>query len=96
MEELLLRFQHIGEEIFDSLDENSLEKCNKVCRAWKNFISNPNRKFIWIQAIKAHEENVTIKGYHNIHLKCYINGPKPQWSKLRIQDLKELSKGLIP
>ena len=53
MEDVLLRFPQIGEEIFDSLDEESLENCKKVCRIWKNFIEDPNQKFKWIQAIKS-------------------------------------------
>ena len=53
-----------------------------------------NRKFIWIQTIKAYEQNVIIRGYNNFHLKRYINGLKPKWSKLRIQDLKEFVKRL--
>ena len=54
MEEVLLRFPKIGEEIFDSIDEESLENSKKVCRFWKNFIEDPNQKLIWIQAIKLH------------------------------------------
>ena len=78
MEEVLLGFQHIGEEIFDSLDEKSLENCKKVCKAWTNFIGDSNQKFIWIQTIKAYEQNVIIRGYNNFHLKRYINGLKPK------------------
>ena len=46
---------------------------------------------MWIQTIKAHEENVKIRGCGDIasHLKNHISGPKPKWSKLTIQDLRE-------
>ena len=86
MEEVLSRFQHIGEEIFESLDEESLEICKNVCRTWKNFIADPNRKFMWIQIIRTHEENAILDIGP---LKNFISGPKPKWSKLRIQSLRE-------
>ena len=95
MEEVLLRFQHIGEEIFDSLDEKSLENCKKVCRTWQNFISNPNQKFMWTQIIKAHEENAILKLHHSFPLKNFISGPKPNWSKLSIQSLREFANSLV-
>ena len=86
MEEVLLRFHYIGDEIFYSLDEKSLENCKKVCRTWKNFIANPNKKFIWIQIIKD-EENAFL-------LKNFINGPKPKWSKLGIKALRDFANRL--
>ena len=52
MEEVLLRFPYVGEEIFDLLDEKSLENCKSVCKTWKNFIEHPNQKFFWIQIIR--------------------------------------------
>ena len=91
MEEVLLRFHYIGEEIFDLLDEESLEISKKVCRSWNNFIADPKQKFMWIQIIKAHEENVILR-HPSLDigpLKNFISGPKPKWSKLRIQSLRE-------
>ena len=86
MEEVLLKFHHIREEIFDLLDEKSFENCEKVCQTWKSFLCNPNQKFMWIQTIKIHEENAIL----NIgKLKSFISSPKPKWSKLRIQSLRE-------
>ena len=84
MEEVILRFHYIGEEIFDSLDEVSLEKSKKVCRTWKNFISNPNQKFKWIQIIKAHEEKPILRS-KTVRLKNFIIGPKPKWSKSKFK-----------
>ena len=43
MEQVLLRFSQIGEEIFEFLDEKSLESCRKVSKPWKNFIESPNQ-----------------------------------------------------
>ena len=85
MEEVLLRFPHIGEAGFDCLDEKSLENCRKVCRTWKNFIEDPNQKLLWIQMIKKHEKT--------INMKNYIKSPR-KWSKLGIQNLREFGKKL--
>ena len=63
MEEVVLRFPQIGEEIFDSLDEKSLQNCREVCRTWKNFIEDPNHKLLWIQIIKKHEKNIWMKNF---------------------------------
>ena len=86
MEEVLLRFPHIGEKFFESLDEKSLESCRKVCKQLKNFIEDPNQKFRWILIIKKIEERT--------NLKYWINS-KYTWSKLRIQNLREFAKSLL-
>ena len=96
MEEVLSRFPLIGEEIFLFFDEETLKKCKNVRITWKNFIEDPNQKFKWIQEIKANERNTNIRGnymlgknYVDIPLKDFISGPKPKWSNLQIQDLRE-------
>ena len=38
MDNVLLRFGHIGLEIFLSLDVQSLTKCQEASRSWKTFI----------------------------------------------------------
>ena len=38
MEDVLSRFGHIGLEIFQSLDVQSLTKCQEASRSWKTFI----------------------------------------------------------
>ena len=63
MEEVLLRFPHIGEKIFESLDEKSIDTFRRLCRTWKNFIEDPNHKLLWIQIIRGHEKNIRIKKY---------------------------------
>ena len=63
MEEALLRFPHIGEKIFESLDEKSLENCRKVCKPWKNFIEDPNQKFKLIEIIKKYEDDITVRNW---------------------------------
>ena len=38
MEEVLLRFPHLGESIFDQLDNASFAKCRIVSKAWISFL----------------------------------------------------------
>ena len=38
MEELLLRFHHIGLQIFESLNYQNITKCREVNKLWKKFI----------------------------------------------------------
>ena len=88
MEEILQRFSHLGETIFDLLDEKYLNFCKKVSRSWKNFIDDPNKKFHWIQIIKEHERNIYIKRFlrtEQINLK---------WSRLTLRDLKNFVENL--
>ena len=40
MEEILCRFQHLGEQIFAELDDLSLAKSRETSRSWLNFICN--------------------------------------------------------
>ena len=49
MDEALLRFPHLGQQIFESLDPDSLERSLVVSKSWKKFISN--QKFPWIRLI---------------------------------------------
>jgi len=50
MEEVLRRFQHIGKQIFEELDNESLAKCGQADRSWNVFIDN--QKFSWIRKIR--------------------------------------------
>ena len=38
MEEVLLRFGHLGKQIFNNLDIQSLNNCSEVSRSWEEFI----------------------------------------------------------
>jgi ankyrin repeat protein len=40
MEEILCRFQHLGEQIFAELEDLSLAKSRETSRSWLDFISN--------------------------------------------------------
>ena len=40
MEETILRFSHLGRQIFEKLSNQSLEKCRRIGKTWKFFIDN--------------------------------------------------------
>ena len=39
IEDVFLRFPHIGEQILEKLEDDSLSKCQKVSKPWKDFIA---------------------------------------------------------
>ena len=51
MEEVLLRFPHLSENIYDSLNHQSLAKCREVSNKWQAFLDK--QKFLQIRVIKA-------------------------------------------
>ena len=52
MEAILLRFPHIGYQIFEQLNNPYLTICRHVSKSWKNFIDN--EKLPWIRMIIQH------------------------------------------
>ena len=50
MENILLRFPHLGQQIYESLKTKQLRKCKRVGRSWKTFIND--QKFTWIRIIQ--------------------------------------------
>ena len=59
MEEVNLRFQHISEQIFGCLDNESFNKCLEVCRPWYNFLHG--KKFLHARIILE-----TVTKYHEV------------------------------
>ena len=58
MEAVLLRFPHIGYQIFDNLDDPILFLvCRDVSKSWKIFIDNG--KLPWIRMIACHIKPLT-------------------------------------
>ena len=51
MEVILLRFSHLGEKIFDSLDNESISKSRQTSRLWRKYLQN--KGFLHIRKIKA-------------------------------------------
>ena len=54
MEEIILRFPHIGEQIFKLLDDKSLAESREVSRSWQQFINE--EKFYYQTIAKMIEE----------------------------------------
>ena len=49
IEDFLLRFPHIAEQIFEQLDNRSLTKCRGVSKLWRRFIDV--RNLAWIRIV---------------------------------------------
>ena len=45
MEEVLLRFPHLGQKIFDQLDQESLKNCTEVNPSWRKYIVDEKSHF---------------------------------------------------
>ena len=58
MEEIFLRFSHLGEQIFKQLDNESLASCKEVDRLWHGYLEQ--QKFLHVRAIVE-----TVKKFHN-------------------------------
>ena len=52
MEDLLLKFPHIGTKIFEELDNENVTLCRTVTSPWKSFIDG--QKFLWIRKIQRY------------------------------------------
>ena len=70
MEEIISRFSHLSEKIFNLLDNNGLEKSRKVDRHWNVYIAN--QKFYSIRIIKTTVEQFREVGpaWNNFFAKC--------------------------
>jgi ankyrin len=49
MRDLILRFPHVAEQIFQQLDNKSLAKCRNVERLWQKFIDE--RNYPWLRIV---------------------------------------------
>ena len=73
MEEVILRFGHLCEQIFDSLDNKYLSMCKEVCRSWCYFLDGSkclNTRLIPIMQRregKLHQLGVDLK----INVSCF-------------------------
>ena len=80
MEEVLMRFSHLGQDIFDSLNNENLIKCRKINKSWKIFIDN--EKFSSKRIIKSFLKKSTkkfemaLKGATSEDTKCMANNIK--------------------
>ena len=53
MEEVLVRFPHIGDQVFKQLDNEDLIKCRKISPSWNEFINN--QKLPWIRMLEKYQ-----------------------------------------
>jgi ankyrin repeat protein len=54
MEEVLLRFPHLGEKIFEELDNLVLTNCRTICKSWKDFIDE--NKIVQFRIVKKYTD----------------------------------------
>ena len=54
MEEVLSRFPHLGEKIFEELDNQVLTNCRTICKSWKDFIDE--NKIVVFRIVKNYTE----------------------------------------
>ena len=64
MEEIFLRFSHLSETIFDSLNSESLAKSKEVCRSWYQYLDD--QKFLQTRANKVKEIIHTVEKLGNV------------------------------
>ena len=86
MEEIILRFGHIGGEMFELLDNENLLKCQKVSKTWNRFINK--QKFTWTRIIKKFD-----KESNENHVDC-LKQWKEVFRKTKVEDVRKFAKGL--
>ena len=64
MEEVFLRFPHLGESIFQNLDNQNLSKCLEVGSSWKSFIDSAYLMWIRIKRKYPLQNEAHIKPIH--------------------------------
>ena len=80
MEELLLRFSHLGINIFDSLESKDIANCRNVSRTWNSFIEE--QKFYWLRIIP-------------IIPMVQVKMDPQKWKKIKVENLREFVRKLL-
>ena len=79
-------FDHIGVQLFNLLDDVSLDKARQVCSAWKYFIET--HKFYWKRSIvRVHRQKL-------VKSKQWTRIAESVVQKNKFQDMKNLAKVL--
>ena len=79
-------FDHIGVQLFNLLDDVSLDKARQVCSAWKYFIET--HKFYWKRSIvRVHRQKL-------VKSKQWTRIAESVVHKNKFQDMKNLAKVL--
>ena len=69
IEEMILRFPTLAQDVFKDFDDKSLKNCLNVSKIWSKFI--PNEKFPWERCIQSIRR--TYKLGCNEHWNRYVN-----------------------
>ena len=75
MDELFIRFPHIGQEIFNELDNKDLAKCRAISQSWRKFIDE--EKISWNRILskyslrngQSHLHIAALTGQYDVYLK---------------------------
>jgi hypothetical protein len=90
MEEVLLRFPHIGKQVFEELGDQNLIQCLSVSRNWKNLLEDC--KFLWIRMILGISNPVNRVKYYKS--KRILKKSNSQYvKKMQIAALETLTNG---
>ena len=88
MEEVFLRFPHLSENIFGSLNNEFLAKSKEVCQSWYDYLDNQN--FLEIRANKVKLVIETVERLENV-AKDY----QPDWQLQEKSFSVETKKAMI-
>ena len=66
MDELYIRFSHLSEKIFDSLDDDSIIKCKEASRFWFNYLDG--QKLVQIKQIIVKTALISLTSYVSLFL----------------------------
>ena len=90
MEEVLLRFPHIGEQIFEELGDQNLIQCLSVSRKWRNLLEDC--KFLWIRMIPG--TSTPVNRFNYSKSKRILKKSNSQYvKKMQIAALETLTNG---
>ena len=67
MDELLSRFPDIAEDIFESLDDESLVRCKEASRSISSFMEEDNK--FWMRIIRKYLHNQDCYSYDRHHVR---------------------------
>ena len=82
MDEIFLRFPHIGSQIFNELDDKELTKCRTVNKIWCKFIDDENIPWNRILSKYPHQDGQSL-----LHVAA-LTGQHDTYQKFA-QDLKD-------
>ena len=72
MEEIIIRFPVLAQEIFKNLDDKSLAKSKSTSRVWYSFMDT--EKFYWHRIIKKYSNSFDLESFINTYASTTLNG----------------------